>query len=51
MSLLIGPYLNPSDAARLARRLAFLSGLTGGMLLGWAGTFTALAVLRMGALP
>jgi hypothetical protein len=33
--LLISPYLGPTDAARLACRLQFMTGFTLGMALGW----------------
>lgn len=48
--LLIGPYLNPTDAARIAWWLAFMTGLAAGMLLGWAGTLSALAIIKYGVL-
>ena len=45
---LIGPYLNPTDAARIVWWNRLLACTLAGMLLGWICTFTALAAVKLG---
>lgn len=49
--LLIGPYLNPTDAARIVWWNRLLACTLAGMLLGWFGVIGLLAAVKLGVWP
>lgn len=51
MSLLIGPCLNPTDAARIVWWNRLLACTLAGMLLGWFGVLGLLATVKLGVWP